>query len=74
MTLQEFEAATGCTPKQAAQLLGLVYPRYMELRRGARALKPYHLASMKAHCALARRTLARFKKEAAHADHPKNSL
>ena len=38
-------------------MLGLVYPRYMELRRGARVLKPYHVASMRAHALLSQKSL-----------------
>ena len=70
MTPQEFETATGTKPKEAAALLGLVYPRYMELRRGARKLKPYHIASMLAHMALSKRALQQRKKESYLDDFP----
>ena len=50
--LENFEKKCGFSTKEAADALGLVYARYMELRRGARVLKPYHLASINAHMAL----------------------
>ena len=53
----EFERRTECTPGEAAKLLGLAYPRYMEFRRGAGKLKPYHFASMEAHLMLSQRAL-----------------
>ncbi len=57
MTLQQFEDQLNLSTTEAATLLGLVYPRYMELRRGARVLKPYHVASMKAHALLSQKSL-----------------
>ena len=62
-TCQNFETETGTTPQQAAALLGLVYPRYMELRRGVRALKPYHTASMEAHLLLPKTRLRALRKQ-----------
>ncbi len=57
MTLQQFEDQLNLSTTEAASLLGLVYPRYMELRRGARMLKPYHVASMRAHALLSQKSL-----------------
>lgn len=52
MTPEKFERKTGLTTRQAAAVLGIEYPRYMEFRRGARVLKPYYIASMEAHALL----------------------
>jgi hypothetical protein len=52
MTPQEFEEKTGLRPTQAARILGIAYPRWCELKRGARKVKPYHEASMIAHAML----------------------
>ena len=57
MTLQQFEDQLNLSTTEAAALLGLMYARYMELRRGARELKPYHVASMKAHVQLSQKSL-----------------
>lgn len=47
--LLRLEQRHDLSTREAADLLGLAYPRYMEFRRGARALKPYHRASIQAH-------------------------
>lgn len=52
--LTDLEKRHNLTTKQAARLLGVAYPRYMEFRRGARNLKEYHLASVRAHMLLPR--------------------
>lgn len=58
MSPREFEASLNLTPSEAAALLGINYARWMELRRGSRKVKPYHVASMEAHCLLSKRALA----------------
>lgn len=52
MTQQEFEARTGLTGYQAADLLKVTKSKWYEWRRGERPTPPYILASMEAHCAL----------------------
>ena len=56
-----------CDSYHAAELLGVKYPRYMEFKRDARELKPYHLASIKAHTLLSRKALLERKKESCSA-------
>ncbi len=57
MTLQQLEDQLIIATTEAAAVQGLVYPRCMELRRGARVLKPYHVASMRAHALLSQKSL-----------------
>lgn len=63
LVLHAFEKDTGCTTGEAAKLLGIAYPRYMEYRRLDRALKPYHYASIKAHMMLSKKNLKVRKKD-----------
>jgi hypothetical protein len=55
--LSDFEQKTGSTTQEAAKLLGLAYPRYMEYRRMDRALKMYHHSSIEAHLLLSKKNL-----------------
>jgi len=50
--LDDLEEAGGYSTREAAAVLGLTYPRYMEFKRGTRILKKYHIASITAHLKL----------------------
>lgn len=62
--LENFEKVTQSNTAQAAKLLGVNYPTYMDFRRGGRSLEPNHLACIAAHILLDEKGLARRKAEA----------